>query len=267
METKDGCHLTIHVRELGFSYSKGKSIFKNLNITIAEGRILSVLGPNGAGKSTLLACIARLHLPDEGDVLIDGRSYREMSQREIACALGFVPQNIVPSFDYSVLDYVVTGCAPRMKLFQKPKEKEYEAAWKAIQSMKLEHIAEKSFSKISSGERQQAAIARVIGQSPRFILLDEPTAYLDIGNQMKVLRLLRDLASQGYGVIMTTHNPDHVLILDGDAAVIDSRGKFTFGLGRDIMNEEFLYHLYDTKLRVLDIPQLERRACVAQGIS
>jgi len=266
METKDECVLKIAARDLSFSYPNGKQVFERLTFDIPEGRVLSVLGPNGSGKSTLLSCLARLLVPKSGDVLFDGKSYRRMSPREIARSIGFVPQDIIPSFDYTVIDYVVTGCAPRMGVFQKPKADEYEAAWDAIETMKLEHLAEKSFMRISSGERQQVAIARVIAQDPSVILLDEPTAHLDLGNQMKVLEMLSQLASRGYGIVMSTHNPDHVLLLDDLVAVIDGRGDFTLGTAREVLDEEFLHNLYGTRLRLFDIDSLGRRICVAQGL-
>lgn len=258
--------MNISVESLGFSYPNGKRVFERLTFQITPGRILSILGPNGAGKSTLLACIARLYRPNTGDVLFDGKSYRFMKQQEIACAVGLVPQGITPFFHYRVLDYVVTGCAPRMGLFQKPKSAEYEVAWKAIQTMKLEHIAEQSVMKISGGERQQVAIARVIAQKPSVILLDEPTSHLDIGNQMKVLNMLRRLADDGYGVVMTTHNPDHALLLDDEVAVLDRSGNLTFGMSQDILDEELLSGLYGTSLRMFDIHELGRRVCVAESI-
>ena len=266
METKGSSSMNISVESLGFSYPNGKRVFKSLTFQITKGRVLSILGPNGAGKSTLLACIARLLMPIRGDILFDGRSYLSMRQREIACAVGLVPQDIVPSFHYSVLDYVVTGCAPRMGLFQKPKAEEYEIAWTAIRRMRLEHIAEQSIMKISGGERQQVAIARVLAQRPSVILLDEPTSHLDIGNQMKVLSMLRELADDGYGVVMTTHNPDHVFLLDDEVAVLDRNGNLIFGNSHDIVNEELLSELYGTSLRVLDLDEIKRRVCIAEGL-
>lgn len=213
-----------------------------------------------------LGCITRLNMPTRGDVLFNGKSYLKMQQKEIACAVGFVPQNIIPSFSFTVLDYIVTSCAPRMGVFQKPKDAECQAAWEAIESMGLQHIAEQSYQKISGGERQQVAIARVLAQKPDIILLDEPTSHLDFGNQMKVLHMVRQLADDGYGVVMTTHNPDHVLMLDDQVAALDRKGNLTFGRSREILNEEFLSGLYDTSLRLFDIDALERRVCVAQGI-
>jgi iron complex transport system ATP-binding protein len=131
-------------------------------------------------------------------VLFNGKSYRQMQQREIACAVGLVPQNIIPSFHYSVLD--------------------------------------------------------------------EPTSHLDIGNQMKVLNMLRKLADDGYGVVMTTHNPDHVLLLDEEVAVLDRSGNLTFGMSRDILDEELLSEFYGTSSRMFDIHELGRKVCVAESM-
>lgn len=257
--------MNIEVQNLDFTYPNGKEVLHNLNVSLEQGRIVSVLGPNGCGKSTLLACLARLYMPSRGDVLINGRNYRNMPQQDIAAAIGFVPQTITPYFNFAVLDYVVTGCAPRMGAFQKPKAAEYEIAWNALQTMKIEYLADKSFMQISGGERQQVVIARVLAQRPAFILLDEPTSHLDAGNQMKVLNMLKKMSREGYGVIMTTHNPDHVLLLDDQVAVLDRNGYLTFGLGQDILSEELLFHLYSAKLRLFDIDSLGRKVCVLQG--
>ena len=193
-------------------------------------------------------------------------SYRHMQQREIARTLGFVPQNISVSFNYSVLDYIVTGCAPHMGAFQKPKAAEYDVAWAAVRELGLEHIVDKSVMRISGGERQQVALARVIAQRPSVILLDEPTSHLDFGNQRKVLKMLKRLADEGYGIVMTTHNPDHVLMLDDQVAVLEQDGKLTVGRSREILNEEFMSSLYGTELRIFESDVLGRKVCAAQGI-
>lgn len=266
LEAKDGRDLNIVVRDLAFSYTPGKRVFEGLSFDASEGRVLSILGPNGAGKSTLLGCIAGLLTPDAGDVSLDGRSYRSLPQNEMAKAVGFVPQSIAVSFDYSVVDYVVTGCAPRMGVFQRPKSSEYDVAWQAIRNMGLEHIADKSVMRISAGERQQAAIARVLAQRPRFIILDEPTAHLDLGNLVKVLETLQRLAGEGYGVIMSTHNPDHSLLLGDEVAVMDRKGNFTHGATCDVLSEAFLSSLYGTDLRLVDVDTLGRKVCVIRGI-
>lgn len=258
--------MNIEVKDLSFTYPNGKEVFQNLCLNIEQGQIVSILGPNGSGKSTLLNCLAGLYEPTKGEVLINGKNSLTMKRAEVARVIGLVPQNIIPSFHFRVVDYVVTGCAPRMGAFQKPKAAEYELAWRAIQTMQIEHLAEQSFVNISGGERQQVAIARVIAQSPAFILLDEPTSHLDLGNQMKVLNMLRDMAVRGLGVVMTTHNPDQVLMLDDQVAVMDSSGQFIFGPGREILNEPLLDKLYATELHIFEVDSIGRKVCVPRGI-
>lgn len=258
--------MKIAADKIGFTYPNGKEVFKQLSFCIEQGQIVCVLGPNGSGKSTLLNCLAGLLEPAQGEVLINGISSRSLKRVEIAQAVGMVPQNIVPYFHFRVIDYVVTGCAPRMGAFQKPKAAEYDLAWRAIQRMRIEHIAEQSFMNISGGERQQVAIARVIAQAPAFILLDEPTSHLDLGNQMKVLEMLRDMAEGGFGIVMSTHNPDHVLMLDAQVAVINSGGQLVFGPGRDIITEPLLDSLYAAGLHILEVDSIGRKVCVPRGI-
>lgn len=255
--------MKIDIIDLSYAYPNGEAIFSRISFSISSGQIISILGPNGAGKTTLLNCIAMLHTPSAGEIRIDGRDARKMKPRDVAQCVGYVPQVVLPSFDYEVLDYVVTGCAPRMGTFQKPKEEHYQLAWQAIEQMGIQHLAHKSYARISGGERQQVSIARALAQRPGIILMDEPTAHLDYGNQIKVLRTIQQLSAQGYGIVLTTHNPDHVLLLDDTIAVLDRKGHLTFGTNTEIMDEAFLTQLYGTELRLLDAPHLGRRICVA----
>lgn len=124
-------------------------------------------------------------------------------------------------------------------------------------------MAEKAYTEISGGERQQVTIARALAQEPKVILLDEPTAHLDYGNQIRTVRLIRELADEGYGVIMTTHNPDHVLMLGGKVGVLDREGRMEFGDAGVILTEEKLSRLYQVRLRLVQVEGLDREACVA----
>ncbi len=259
--------MKIEVRNLSFTYRNGRMIFENISFDIEPGKIICILGPNGAGKSTLLNCIANMLVPVAGEVLIDGLSTRRMQLREVARAISYVPQIVIPAFDFSVLEYVVTGCAPRMGTFERPKAEHYEIAWQAIRLLRIEHLAEKPYTEISGGERQQVCIARAIAQQPAVILLDEPTAHLDYGNQIKVLKTISDLADRGYGIVMTTHNPDHVLLLNAQIGVINRQGQMTFGDCGEIMREDFLQNLYDTDLRILSIEELNRNICAVPNLN
>lgn len=228
--------------------------------------LLCILGPNGAGKTTLLNCLANLVPPGTGQILIDGRPMDKMQPREIAQKIGYVPQLIEPSFAFAVLDYVVTGCAPYMSTFKRPCSEHYDIAYQSLQKMEIEHLAERSYMHISGGERQQVAISRALAQRPAFILMDEPIAHLDCGNQVNVLETVREMADEGYGIVLTTHNPDHALLLGGKAAIIDRCGRLRFGQSEEILTQDTLSELYGTKLNLFYSEVLSRTVCAAPSL-
>lgn len=255
--------MKIQIENLSFSYDKSAPLLKNIGFTLSSGRVISILGPNGAGKTTLLNCIAGLFKPAEGSILIDGRDMDSLTHRKIAKIIGYVPQIIVPTFSYSVLDYVVTGCAPHIGTFERPKQIHFDAAMAALEKMGITALKDKPYNEISGGERQQVSIARALAQKPSFILMDEPTSHLDYGNQIQVLKTIRSMASQGYGIALTTHNPDHALLLGDQLAVLERDGTFTFGDCKEVLTEPFLNHLYGIDLRLEEITSVGRRVCFA----
>jgi iron complex transport system ATP-binding protein len=258
--------MVIEIKNISFSYDGKTTIFRNISFSVNQGQIISILGPNGAGKTTLLNCLANLLSPTEGQILLEGKNINKLSPKDVATKVAFVPQFIIPSFAYEVLSYVVTGCAPRMGIFEKPKREHYQVAETALQQMKISHLSIKSITQISGGERQQVSIARAIAQRPKVILMDEPTAHLDYGNQIKVLKIVKDLAARGFAAVITTHNPNHALLLGGDVAAITLDGKFIFGHSKDVITEDFLSSLYGIDLRLQHFADIGRKVCIAPSI-
>ncbi|MDL2257760.1 ABC transporter ATP-binding protein [Eubacteriales bacterium OttesenSCG-928-K08] len=258
--------MKITIENLSFSYLGGPMICRDISFSIEPGHVIAILGPNGAGKTTLLNCIANLQLPTSGRVCIDKKDMRQIPPKEVAQAIGFVPQLIVPTFAYSVIDYVVTGCAPRLGMFQRPKQEHYEIAANALELIGISHLAQKYYNEISGGERQQASIARAIAQQPAIILMDEPTAHLDYGNQIRVLQIIQSMAQNGYGVVFTTHNPDHALSLDAAVAVMGKNCDFHYSKTNAILNKGFLRGLYGVELHVCNIPEVDRDVCIPPRI-
>ena len=250
-------------KNLHYSYTPDRMILKDISFRFKSGEIVSILGPNGAGKTTFLNCLANLVPLDKGEIFIDDKNIKKIPPREVAKVIGYVPQIIVPSFDFSVLEYVVTGCAPHMGTLSRPKQEHYDIAMEAIKRMGIEKLTNRSYSQISGGERQQVSIARALAQRPAFILMDEPTAHLDYGNQIKVLKTVRSLKEEGYGVILTTHNPDHALLLQDQVAILDRNGILTTGLSTDVLNEKDLTELYGTELKLFHEACLGRDVCAA----
>ena len=184
----------------------------------------------------------------------------------MARIVAYEQQAHVPAFAYSVFEFVLTGRAPYVPLFGRPGEEDRRKVWQVLEELNMLALADKAYTEISGGERQQCLIARAIVQEPQVILFDEPTANLDAGNQVRVLRFIRKMAVEGYAVVMTTHNPDHALLLDDQVAVMGKDGNLQAGSAEQILNEENLQNLYNTGIRLIQIPELDRRAALYENL-
>lgn len=250
------------IKDLSFHYHNGRPIFKDVNFSLDRGEVFSILGVNGAGKSTLLNCVANLYTPQMGEILVNGESVRKMKLTEIAKKIGYVPQSHNAVYAFSVLEFVVMGRTPNIGILSSPQKKDYQLARKAMEQMHISHLADTPYTEISGGERQQAMIARVLTQEPQYILLDEPTAHLDYGNQFRTVSLVHALAQKGFGVIMTTHMPDFAIILDDKVGILDRTGHLIVGTAKEIMTEDRLSDLYQIEIKTQYIDFADRNICV-----
>ena len=256
------------IESIWFRYPAGeKDVLTGVSLEVDEGEVLSVLGPNGSGKSTLLDCMAALRTPTSGTIKLIGQDITEMKPREVARIVGYVPQVHVPAFSYTVLDFVLMGRAPNIGVFQKPDDEDVEAARTALKEVGVERLASRPYTDISGGERQQATIARAVCQQPKIILFDEPTAHLDYGNQHRILKLILELSERGYAIVITTHNPDHALLLNGRSAILGNDGKLTCGACDEILTEQRLRDLYGLDLSITYVEQAGRTACLAPRLT
>ncbi len=251
------------VDKLSFSYDRAlPDVFQNVSFSVSPGEIFIILGANGAGKSTLLNCITGAESGYRGEIYLNGKNIKTISAREKAILMGYVPQLSSPAFNYTVRDYVVMGRAPYIGLMGVPGEEEYAAADRAIEKMSIEKLRNKQITKISGGERQQVQIARVLAQESGLIILDEPANHLDFGNQLKILRIIKEMASEGLAVILTTHMPDHAFLLGGKIGILRADGSMISGATGDILTEEVLRGLYDADLRLVHLDEVGRDVCV-----
>ncbi|MFV0516351.1 MAG: ABC transporter ATP-binding protein [Aminipila sp.] len=256
--------MVLEVKSLEFSYDRGKKIFSNVSFNVPKGSIFTILGPNGAGKSTLMNCISNLLEPTGGNICLNNTHMNKMSINQISKVMAYVPQTHIPTYEYTALEFVLMGRAPYLGLFQKPSTIDYEIAKKALKMIGAIELESKLYTKLSGGERQLVTIARAIAQEPQLIILDEPTAHLDYGNQMRTIKLVKELARQGYAVIMTTHTPDHAIIAGGQVGVLDYNGKLRVGLEEEVLNEKLLSFIYGVNVRIVYIEELNRRVCITE---
>ena len=186
-----------------------------------------------------------------------------MPPKKVAQRIGYVPQIHIPTYEYTVREFVVMGRTPYLGKMRSPGDADYEQVERALDMVGIKHLIEKPYTQISGGERQLVTIARAIVQEPDFILLDEPTAHLDFGNQIKTMRLVKKLAENGFGIIMTTHNPDQVFYTGGFVALLDRQGKLHCGVPEDILTEPALTQLYQERVCVFYSDELKRQVCIS----
>ncbi|MDR1655390.1 MAG: ABC transporter ATP-binding protein [Treponema sp.] len=256
----------LEAEDISFSYETGKPVFSGVFFTLDAGEIYTILGANGAGKSTLLACLQGMLPPGSGTIRLDGQDIRGISPGNFALKVGIVAQAESLRFDFTVADYLVLGRAPHIGMLKVPGKAEYKMAEHVMEQMRITHLARKPMSQLSGGEKQQAQIARVLVQNPKLILMDEPANHLDYGNQIKVLKTIIRLAEEGIAVILSTHIPDHAILLDARAGILDNEGRLTSGSAEEIVTQENLSRIYKTGMYMAYIPEIKRRACVACNI-
>jgi iron complex transport system ATP-binding protein len=208
-----------------------------------------------------LANLARL---ESGAITVGGKRLDKMTRAETARLIGYVPQNLTSVYGYNVPDFIVMGRAPYISNFRQPTAGDFERVAQVMSQLGITHLADKPYTELSGGEQQQVCIARVLVQDPAVILLDEPTSALDFGNQLKVIRLVRELAAKGYAIIMTTHNPDHAIMLADAVGVMSRDGTLRVGSFRDVINEELLSDVYKTEVRIAYVEKIGRDACLAK---
>lgn len=252
----------LQVTNASFAYKAGRSIFSDVSFEMSEGQVLAIIGPNGAGKSTLLNCLVGQTPLSQGEVQICGIDINKLPRREVAKLVGYVPQTDNPVYGYSVRTFVVMGRTPYISTFHMPSKEDYLKADEAIKSLGIQHLAQRSYMEISGGEQQQASLARVVVQEPKLIVLDEPTSALDFGNQMRVLRMVKQLGKRGFAVIMTTHSPDHAIMLNDTVAMLDNDGHLCVGKPDEIIESHRLSKMYREDVKTPYVDCVERHACL-----
>jgi iron complex transport system ATP-binding protein len=241
--TLAGRNLTIGYRE--------RVVGRGLDLALEEGEVLALLGPNGGGKTTLLKTLMGILRPLAGEASINGRSLTVTPIRERARSIAYVPQSHVPTFAFSVESVVLMGRTAHGSLFSRPSSHDHAVAARALEQFGIGHLTHRPYTMLSGGERQLVLLARALAQEPQFIILDEPTASLDFGNQGKVMREIRLLAASGHGVLFTTHDPNHALRAADRAYLLRDGKRVAEGRVAEVLDRERLEALYGAPVEKL----------------
>lgn len=225
-------------------------ILKDVSLTLRQGEIVCILGPNGIGKTTIFRSVLGFLKLLEGEVLLDGVPRERMRARDFAKCVGYVPQSHEPPFPYSVPDVVVMGRAAHLRPFEAPGLEEYRIVDQVLNMLEISYLREKTYTRISGGERQMVLIARALAQNSSLLVMDEPTANLDFGNQIHVLQSIKKLTASGLGVLMTTHNPDHAFLCCDRVILLTKDKQVLEGTVDEIVTEENLRKAYGVEVRI-----------------
>ena len=254
----------LSVEALSYGYA-GNAIGEAVSFALKPGEVMCLLGPNGGGKSTLLKTVLGLLPPLSGVIRIDGEDTAAWTPRRRALSLGYVPQSGAGQFAYSVAEMVLMGRTARHSAFSPPSEADRVIANEALIALGILPLADRDWLKISGGERQLALIARALAQQPRVLVLDEPTANLDFGNQVRVLAEIQRLAAQGLAIVFATHHPEQAFACADRVAVLHNGKLERQGTPDEVITPETMRLVYGVEVDIVPIDDGRLKMCVPRS--
>ncbi|WP_034387337.1 ABC transporter ATP-binding protein [Comamonas composti] len=233
------------LRTLELSTGHGRQVVsQGINLEIASGQVLCLLGPNGCGKTTLFRTLLGLLAPLAGQVLVQEQPIQGWTRAEFAHRVGYVPQAQSGVFAFEVLDMVLMGRAARLSALSGPSRSDRALALACMQRLGIAGLATRRYTELSGGQRQLVLIARALAQEPALLIMDEPTAALDFGNQILVLEQIAALRAQGMAVLLSTHQPEHGLQIADCIALLGQGRMLDMGAPAEVATPRALAALY-----------------------
>lgn len=244
----------ISLADVSFRYGpEHPLVLESFSASVEHGSITAILGPNGVGKTTLLYLMLGVLQAQSGEIWLDGERIADIPRQVISRKIGLVPQLETIPFPYRVLDYTAMGRAPHLALLGAPQTHDYDLVLEILQLLGIETLADRNVQALSGGEAQLIRIARALAQEPEILLLDEPTAHLDLANKEHMLQMLCTLAAQDMSVLFTTHDPDVAFSIASHALLVRSGRAIASGEVPSVLSSENLSTAYSMPITVRDI--------------
>jgi len=246
--------LTIRLEKVSLGYGS-KVILNDISLEAGPGQMLGIIGPNGSGKSTLIRGMTRLIMPSSGQIFIDGRSITSLKHGELARLIAVVPQNAVLPPLFTAIEVVLLGRTPHLGLFRYEGQKDLAIVENAMRTTGTAHLADRKIGELSGGEKQRLLIARTLAQEPKIVLLDEPTANLDINYQLETLDLIRHLCLEQKLIVIAALHDLNLAVQYCDHLVMLKQGKiYSQGAPETIVNKQTIKDVYGADVYVYPHP-------------
>jgi len=237
--------------DIVFAYGGGRPVLSGLSLAVGRGRLVNILGPNGSGKTTLLRILVGLLKPASGDVWLTGVRLADCPRGALARRVAYVPQDTHSTLGFTVLETVLMGRSPHTGALGFESSGDWLAAREALCMTETEPFAERSMDELSGGERQRVVIARALAQAPELVLLDEPTAFLDIKHQHTIYGLLRRLVRErSLTVLCVSHDISLAAAYADDLVLMNAGRVAATGRPEEVLRSEILSPVYDTPIEV-----------------
>ena len=258
---------TLQLRAEGIAFAyRDQIVLNEIDLAIQPGELVGVIGPNGSGKSTLIKCLSRVLSPQRGRIWLDGRELSSLTAQQIARHIAVVPQAVELPPGFTAFEIVMMGRVPHLAWWQNETVRDREIARAAMEATQTWTLADRLVNHLSGGERQRVVIARALAQEPQILLLDEPTAHLDIKHQIEVMELVRCLnRERGLAVLIVSHDLNLAAQYCSRLVLFKDGRVYTSGSPRQVISPEILREVYGVDLLVLPHPHTQQPMAVVSG--
>jgi iron complex transport system ATP-binding protein len=241
----------IGVEISGVTYGYGSDpAVSDISFSVERGEFLGIIGPNGSGKSTLLRLVSGVLPAWRGQIRVDGKPVSAYTRSELCRRIAVVPQETKIDFPFSVTEVVLFGRTPHLGGFGFEGDLDLQAAERAMARTQTSHLARRAITQLSGGERQRVIVARALAQEPRFLLLDEPGAFLDIRHEVEMYDLLRELQAEGITILTVLHDLNLAALYCDRVALLDAGRLAQVGPPEEVLTYATLTRVYGTEIYV-----------------
>ncbi len=241
----------LSVTDMDYSYNGDRLTLQGINLDIRNPQLISIIGPNGVGKSTLIHCMNKILSPTRGTVLVDEKDVSGIKPRDLAKKIGYVPYSANDTFPLTVIDTILMGRNPHSK-WRSDIHEDMKIVREVLELMDITPLAMRPFNELSAGQHQRVMLARGLAQQPEILLLDEPTANLDIRHQLDVIRILKRLSVQKQIVVIMISHDLNLAAKYSDNVIMLSKGTiYAVGKPEDVITKESIKAVYDVDADII----------------